>query len=60
MRRLAFTLGHAALAAYMLALVTGIAAQPAITALECLAFAGGLLVAFQCARRSLQAWRALR
>lgn len=60
MHRLAFTFGHAALAAYMLALVAGIAAQPAITALECLAIAGGVLVAFQCARKSLRAWRALR
>ena len=60
MQRLALTLGHAALAAYMLALVVGIAAQPAITALECLAFAGGLLVAFQCVRMSLRAWRRLR
>jgi len=31
----------------MLALVVGIAAQPSITALECIAFAGGLLVAYQ-------------
>ena len=55
-RRPVAALAYAALAAYMVAMLVGIAGQPTVTAVECVAFAGGLLVVVSLARKSLRAW----